>query len=113
MSHASRRDFFFAMPFLFLLGLYALAGGWPDPVRAVLALAATGIVAAHIATGDEVVRGRAFRAGALAFSLVMLAAMAMAFTGLPAWLATHTGDAWAGLIAIYLACWTILRLLRG
>jgi hypothetical protein len=113
MSHASRRDFIFLFPFLFLMGLYALADGWPEPVRAVLVLAAIGVVAMHIATGDEVIRARAFQAGALAFSLIVLASMGIAFTGQPSWLAEHSGDAWAGLMAIYLVCWSLLRLLRG
>lgn len=113
MSHALRRDIAFAVPFLILLAAYALSSGLPDPVRGGLALLAAGLVASHAATGDELARARSFQAGALAFLLVTIGALALAFTGIPAGLAAHAQDAWAGLFVLYLACWSLIRLVRG
>lgn len=109
MSHALRRDLVFALPFLTLMAVFALADDAPAPVRAGVAFAALVLAVAHAVTGDEFTRLRAMRAAAAAFVVTLCGALLLAFLGVPFAAFFDFSHIWAVLIGLYAAAWAVLR----
>jgi hypothetical protein len=110
MTRAFRRDLFYAAGFLVCLAGYGLAPPGLPWARWVFALAAFAVVVAHVLLSDEVVRAVALRAGAAAFALAAAGALLVTVLGEAGWLAGHADRLWAVLFALYLVCWSVLRL---
>jgi hypothetical protein len=112
VTRAFRRDLIYAGGLLSCLVVYGALPALPA-LRAAVALLSLVLVATHVIRSDEVARARSMQAGAAAFALAVAVSLAASVAGETALFARYAGWLWAWLFGAYLACWSVLRLVRG
>lgn len=112
MSSELKRQFVYGALLVACLVAFALFKGWPG-VQSAFAAASVAVLAVYVVRSDEVERALGIQAAAVAFVLLLAAALAVKVAGLTALAAALSGDLWAVMVATALVCWVVLRIRLG
>jgi hypothetical protein len=108
----TRSDWVAAFGLALALGAFALgpnlAVEFADWIRAAAGAVGMGVVAWRVALSDEVARLLALKAAGLSFFVCLVAAWVMPLLGVMS-SESLTSCAWALMMAVWLVCWTVLR----